>query len=418
MPPGVNAQTTGLQLEKVRDKAYLLYERDDLLFGRFKKLDTDKVSSRPERVPIQAVEGGNLLQFNPDFGDMQQGSMTTWDFGTLSQVYFAFGVQISKLAEWATDEKDKAIEDVPSAETENAMLQFSKALDNLLNTDGSGTLDTVVSVTGPNIITVNNANQFWGNQIIQVVPSLGAAPRAGSPVQILTTDPNAKQLYLTGPYPAGTTAGDLLVVQGAPATAASSLLGVQYFQTQANTGSWLNVPRATYPGRLRTPYVNGNNGAVTPQIVRRMLNQLRIALGVEVADREDLLWYMNVDMEASWENAAIAVSQIIMNQVGGSSTEDMLKKSAPTTAAGRKILTSIHAKYQRIDGLLLKYWFRAESKALDYYNVKGQTTFPLYAPSGGLSAGEIFYLVAGFNIGMANPRAGTYADSFALPTGY
>ena len=418
MPPGVNAQTVGLQLEKVRDKAYLLYERDDLLFGRIKKLDTDAVSSRPERVPIQAIEGGNLLQFNPDFGDMQQGSMTTWDFGTLSQVYFAFGVQISKLAEWATDEKEKAIEDVPSAEVENAMLQFSKAIDNLLNTDGSGTLDTVVSVTSPNILTVNNANQFWGNQIIQVVPSLGSAPRAGSPVQILTTDPNAKQLYLTGPYPVGTTTGDLLIVQGAPATAASSLLGILYYQTQANTGSWLNVPRGSYPGRLRTPYVNGNSGAVTPQIVRRMLNQLRIALGTEVADREDLMWYMNVDMEASWENAAIAVSQIIMNQVGGSTTEDMLKKSAPATAAGRKILTSIHAKYQRIDGLLLKYWFRAESKPLDFYNVKGQTTFPLYAPSGGLSAGEIFYLVAGFNIANANPRAGTYADSFALPTGY
>jgi hypothetical protein len=413
-----NPQTVGLQLEKVRDKAYLLYERDDMLFGRIKKLDQDKVSSRPERVPVQVLAGGNLLQFSPDGGDMQQGTGTTWDFGTLSQVYLAFGVQITALADWATDGKEKAIEDVPSAEVENSMAQFNKAIDNLLNTDGSATFDTVVGTSGTNILTVNNANQFFDNEIIQVIPALGSAPRAGSPVQILSVDPNAKQLYLTGPFPGGTTAGDLLVMQGAPGTAASSVLGLEYFQTQANTGSWLNLARSSYPGKLRTPYVNGNGGSVTPQIVRRMFSQLEIAVGMEVADREDLLFYMGLDMRASWENSTLAISQVFANEVKGNDTFDLLKKNAPGTMGGRKTMYSLHAKPQRIDGLLLKYWFRAESRALDFYNVKGQTTFPVYGASGGLAASSIFYLVAGFNIANANPRAGVYSDSFAAVSGY
>lgn len=418
MPPLSNPQTVGLQLEKVRDKAYLLYERDDMLFGKIKKLDTDKVSSRPERVPIQVLAGGNLLQFNPDGGDMQQGTGTTWDFGTLSQVYLAFGVQLTALADWATDSKEKAIEDVPSAEVENAMAQFNKAIDNLLNTDGSATFDTVVSTSGTNILTVNNANQFFDNEVIQVIPSLGSAPRAGSPVQILSVDPNAKQLYLNGPFPAGTTTGDLLVMQGAPGTAASSVLGIEYYDTQANTGSWLNLARSSYPGKLRSPYVNGNSGSLTPQIIRRMLAQLEIAVGTEVADREDLLFYMGLDMRASWENSTLAVSQVFANDVSGDSTFDLLKRNAPKTAGGRKTMYSLHAKPQRVDGLLLKYWFRAESRALDFYNVKGQTVFPVYGASGGLVAASIFYLVAGFNIANANPRASVYADSFAAVVGY
>ena len=415
MAPLGQPQTQGLQLEKVRDKAYLLYERDDQLFGKIKKLDKDNVSFRPERIPVQVLAGGNLLQFDPNGGDMQQGSGTTWDYGTLSQVFLAFGVQITAAADWATDSKEKAIEDVPSAEVENSMAQFSKAIDNLLNTDGSATFDTVVSSTGSQI-TVNNGNQFSDNFIYQCFHALGQASYAT--IQVLSVDPNAKVLYLTGAVPAGMAAGDLLVMQGAPGTAASSILGIEYYDTNSNTGSWLNLARTSYPGKLKAPYVNGSNGNVTPQIIRRMLSQLEIAVGMEVADREDLLFYMGLDMRASWENSTLAVSSVFANEVKGDTTYDLLKKSAPSTAGGRKTMYSLHAKPQRIDGLLLKYWFRAESRALDFYNVKGQTVFPLYGASGGLSAQSIFYLVAGFNVALANPRAAVYADSFAAQNGY
>lgn len=411
-----NAQTLGLQLERVRDKVELLYERTDTLWAMIKEeSDVDTVSTRNMRVPVQALAGGNFSQWNPDGGDAGRGTGTTWDFGQITPVYFIIGTEISKLAEIATNNDVKAIENVAKVEVENSMKQFNKGLDNLLNTDGSGTLDTVVA-TAVNQITVNLGNQFFDNQVIQVWSALGGVFRGN--VQILSVDPNSNILYLTGAVPGGTIAGDLLIVAGASATAGTSLLGIKYFQTQSNAGSWLQLARASYPGKLRTPYVNGNSGALTPQIVRRMLSQLIIAVGEDVADQQKLIWYMNVDMRAAWENTGLVVTQVIQNQLGGSESEDMLKKSTPSTMAGRKIVTSIHATKGRIDGLCLSHWFRAENQPIDYLEYGGQTIFPIYGASGGLSGASIFYFWTGVNVGNANPRCGVYSDTLAIPTGY
>jgi hypothetical protein len=100
----------------------------------------------------------------------------------------------------------------------------------------------------------------------------------------------------------------------------------------------------------------------------------------------------------------------------------MLKKSGPKTFAGRPIIGdgdgNIHAVPGRIDGLALKEWFRVENQPIDYYEVGGQTLFPTYGASGGLSANTLFYLWTGVNIGNGNVRKGCYADSIAIPTGY
>jgi hypothetical protein len=51
-----NAQTIALQLEKVRDKVPLLYERDDVLLTMIQQRgDVEKVSSRNMRLPLQLV---------------------------------------------------------------------------------------------------------------------------------------------------------------------------------------------------------------------------------------------------------------------------------------------------------------------------------------------------------------------------
>ena len=54
-----NAQTIALQLEKVRDKVPLLYERDDVLLTMIQQRgDVEKVSSRNMRLPLQLIPGG------------------------------------------------------------------------------------------------------------------------------------------------------------------------------------------------------------------------------------------------------------------------------------------------------------------------------------------------------------------------
>ena len=417
MAQGQNAQTLAYQYEHVVPKISLLFQRDHTLFDKIEKRDNlQEISSRAMRIPLDILAGGKLRQVNPDGGDFGRGSAIVADYAQISSVYFAFATEFSKLMEVATDSKDKAVEPAAKRNLEAAIDQFRGGIEALLNTDGSGTLDTVVSVTAPNIITVNNANQFYDNQDIQVFSALGTASLGTVTVQ--SVDANNKQIYLTGAYPVGTTTGYLLVVDGAPGVAASSLLGVEYHQVNSNTGTWLQLQRAAYPGKLSTPTVNFGSGALTPQKVRLMLNLVRRALGIDTPNVDNLMWQMGVDMEAAWENTGLIVTQVIQNQLGGSESEDMLKKSAPKTMADRPILCSLHAVPQRIDGLCLDHWGRAETQPIGPLEFGGQILFPVYGNSGGLSAATITYLWTGFNVFTDNPRAGVYGSNIALPTGY
>jgi hypothetical protein len=73
-----NAQSVALQLEKVRDKLPLLYERDDILLTMIQQRgDVERVSSRNMRLPLQIRPGGKAGLANMDGGDLGRGSGNT-----------------------------------------------------------------------------------------------------------------------------------------------------------------------------------------------------------------------------------------------------------------------------------------------------------------------------------------------------
>ena len=77
MPAQANANVIALQLEKVRDKVPLLYERDDILLTMIQQRgDVEKVSSRNMRLPLQVNPGGKAGSYNADGGDLGRGSGT------------------------------------------------------------------------------------------------------------------------------------------------------------------------------------------------------------------------------------------------------------------------------------------------------------------------------------------------------
>ena len=84
-----NAQTIALQLEKVRDKVPLLYERDDVLLSMIQQRgDVEKVSSRNMRLPLQLIPGGKAGSYSADGGDLGLGSGTTYDVAQVSPIFF------------------------------------------------------------------------------------------------------------------------------------------------------------------------------------------------------------------------------------------------------------------------------------------------------------------------------------------
>lgn len=415
MSQGVNAQTLAYQYERVLGKINSLFNRDHITWDKIKK-EVPNLSSRATRVPLDLLAGGVFSQFDPDGGDMGLGSAITSNFGQVTSVFFSQATQFTKYFEWATDASKKAIEPAAERNLREAINQMRKGLEALLNTDGSGTLDTVVSTSGTDVLNVNNPNQFFDNQIIQIFDPSGPTLRGA--VQILSVDTGNKQLQLAAIFPVGTTANDLIVVGGASGVAASSLLGIEYHQTTSNNGQWLQLNRASYPGKLYTPNISMNNNSITPQAIRLALAQLRRRLGINTPEMGKLMWQMNLDQEAAWENNAINVAEVIQNQLSGDASQDMLKKKAPATMGGYQILATNNAVPGRIDGLCLDHWMKTVTKPLGPLEFGGQTMFPTYGASGGVNASTISYLVFGGNVITDNPAAGIVITSCAQPSGY
>jgi hypothetical protein len=414
--PAQNLNSVALQLEKVRKTVPTAFEQEVILLDLIdKRGDVIDASTRNIRLPQLIRPGGKFSQGTADFDDMGRGSGSTWDVGTLSTLQFRFAFEISKLSEYATKGNDKAVEDVAVREVEEALKMFKRALDCVYNTNGTGQLDSIVSIAG-NVLTVSNPNIFYFNQDIQVYPS-GLASASRGLGTVIAVDPLLKTITLNA-LPPGTVAGDALVInisQGAGGANPVSLEGLLYNHVDSPSGSWNNMARSTYPEALKTPHVAAGGATITPALRRLGENKLRRVLGVNF--EEPMIAYMNVDQEAAWENCAISVTQNVQQEVSGESSADMLKRRPPKTFGGIPIKTSIHATIQRIDVLLLKHWGRGVTKEIGMFEEGGQTTFQIYGASGGLEAGYLQYFDVVFNVFMDQPRYGLFFDGLALPVG-
>jgi hypothetical protein len=234
---------------------------------------------------------------------------------------------------------------------------------------------------------------------------------------VTAADPiSASQTITVDAVPAGTVANDVIVHDGLSGASPTSLFGVKYHQNSATTGTWLNLNRATYPVQLATPRVNAGNAALTPGHVRLAMNKVRKALGVGQLGK--LIAYTSLEQEHAWENLGITISQVVKEGAGGRASDLDLLFTGRKTMSGVPIKSSINADQTRVDFLDLSHWGRAVMKDIDYYEVGGQTIFPIYASSGGLAASYIFYFDTGFQVWDDSPRSGAFVDALARPSGY
>ncbi len=418
-----NAQSVALQLEKVRDKLPLLYERNDILLTMIQQRgDVEKVTSRNMRLPLQIRPGGKAGLANMDGGDLGRGSGTVYDVAQVTPVFFRHAVEITKLVEYATNAPEKAVENAAKREVKNAMAQFRSFLDKIMQTNGNGVLGTIS--TSPPATSFSVAAQFtmakppgaqlfYYNQTVQVYdPTLTTNRGSGN---VLLVDP-FNSLIQVDALPSGTVANDVIVHDGLTGAQPVSLFGILYHQTNATTGTWLNLNRATYPVELATPSVNASNSALTPGAVRLAINKVRKALGTNQISK--LIAYTSLEQEHQWEQLGVTISQIIKEGAGGRASDLDLLFTGDKTMAGVPIKSSINANQSRVDFLDLSHWGRAVMQDIDFYDVGGQTVFPIYGASGGLASAYIFYFVTGFQVWNESPRSGAYIDNLAIPTGY
>jgi hypothetical protein len=422
-----NSQTIALQLEKVRDKVPLLYERDDILLTMIQQRgDVEKVSSRNMRLTLQTQAGGAGGGYNPDGGDLGRGSGTTYDVAQITPVFFRWAVEINKLVEYATNAKEKAVENAAKREVAHGMKQFRSFLDKLMQTSGNAVLGTISAISGTTLTLVipTGAALFYVNQKVQIHDPTFTTYRGAA--TITNVDPlSASQSIVVASVPVGTAVNDVILYDWPGVTdaalggsAPTGLFGIKYHQNNATTGTWLNLNRATqpYPVLLATPRVNAGNAALTPGNVRLAINKVRKALGIDQLGK--LIAYTSLEQEHAWENLGITISQVIKEGGGGRANDLDLLFTGRKTMSGIPIKASINADQTRVDFLDLSHWGRAVMKDIDFYEVGGNTVFPVYGASGGLSASYIFYYDTGFQVWSDSPRSGSFIDALSRPSGY
>ena len=433
------AAIEAVELETVREEVPDLMLTEDTFFSRLKKAgrvlpmststggavgSSFDPTGRPSlRIPMRIKAGSAHLQFNADGGDMGRGTGSAYAAQFLLPVSFAEACEITAQAQWSSDSGKKSRVNVKATEFTHTLEQFKSNLDADLQGDGSGTLDTVVTASsagggaGPSFsnIIVNNANQFFDNQVVQVFPSVGGVSRGS--FQITFVDGVTNTIFSADALPPGTTTNDLLVINGATGAAGTSIMGIRAYQVNGNSGTLNGLSRASFPGRLSTPLVNLGGAFITEATGRFVTSKISLALGTESPALADLIWYMNVDQAAAVENLAVQVAITNQQEIRGNSSQDMLKRNTPKTFVDYDIVRSVHALPGRIDALCLKYWGLGELKASDLYDVNGQTVFPTIGPSGGINASTIFYFVWSGNVFNSNVRAGAVVSSAAIPVG-
>src|SRR5437899_3728845 len=370
------AAVQAVELEEVREEIPDLMLTEDTILTRLKKAarvlpmststgggsgSTFDPSGRPSlRIPMRVQAGSTHQQFDANGGDMGRGSGSIYAAQFLTPVSFSEACEITAQAMWSTENKKKARVQVKASEFTHTLEQFKSNLDADINGDGTGILASVTtpnSGTGPagasfSNIVVNIANTMFDNQIVQVFPSVGGVSRGT--FQISFVDGVVNTIFSAQALPAGTIAGDLLVVNGAPGTAGGSVMGIRAYQVNGNAGTLNGLARSNFPGRLSTPTVNLNGAAMTQQIGRLLVAKIALALGNESPALADLVWYCNVDQAAALENLALQVAITNQQEIKGDRSLDMMKKLTPATFVGYDIVKSVHALPGRIDALCIK----------------------------------------------------------------
>lgn len=414
-------QSLALQQEWVRPEVEDLALSASVLWKRFKSTQKKDVSGRLARVPTMPSRGGKPRVANLDGGDLGLGSGPTTIPGQVTTTTLIMAWSYTKEAEYATDSDEKAIEDFATLTRSIAPKAFADFMDTVIQGNGSNTLDTIVStvVTGSNItgFVVNNANFFLDDQDLDIWSALGTASPVAS-ITIESTDILNNTIWLANPIPTslGITAGYLLLVSGSPGQANTGVFGLRYYQVGTNTGNWLGIQRSAWPGKYLVPTL-AVNGALTPQVVRAIFSLVELSKGEEVIEGEGMFGHCNVDVRDAWEQNALLVQRIDYNVAKGDTSEDMLKRKAATTIGGRELLVNPRALPGYLDILKEKNLFRIETVPTDFYDVAGQTLFPLYGQSGGIAASLVFYMIWQGQLAVVQSREGAFLSGITIPTG-
>lgn len=412
----VESVVAGTELEKVLPKVTTVFESDDTFFAHIKKRNVEVVSFREMRAPMELRPGGRFQYWNPDGGDLGRGGGPTWDKAVLRPVFMSENIEYTKLTQYATNDRRKAVIDAVRRLTAGAIVEIKRQIDAQLQQSGTGQVGTISAVSTSGGVDTYTLDSAFGarlvryDQVVQVYDTTMATFRGKGVITFW--DVENKIINVT-PSISGATATDVLITDGLTnPTALPALYGVPYHHSNASTGTWLGFDRATTP-EIRSNRVNGASAALTLPLPRLAINKIGNRVGID-NNFDPSAWTHPCQAQAYEE-----IGQLV-TQIHKQAKDEALNLyfGDNMQLAGAPIKTHFNWNKTRIDFVVSSVWGRAEILPIGFYTSDGRRIFELRGASGGVAAADIFYMVNGFQTFLTNPAATAYIDTLAIPSGY
>ena len=332
-----------------------------------------------QRAPFWAgtrVQGGAPIQqfglgTTAPIGGDGVGTVPTWTRGSgsffvsmaASPIRFVNVCEISNLAQYATDGKERGLIKFSREEMDKSLLAFDNGVEAVLNRDGSGTIDQIpatatinngTGATGPqfsSIVGLNTAASFVDQQVVQVLSGVGGTLRGSFTISFVA--PATQTIFSAGALPAGTTLGDILVIQGATGAAGSSVFGKDFWIQNGNVGIKGGVDISQFPGRFSSPTINfGGTGTIVNSTAQRVQSIRMRAMGDDHDFKnEKAFWYANpvqgVALSGNYYNPGVT-----RTDEGGDKVVDTAKRFMQDTWGGETIEWSSTAEPSRMDRIV------------------------------------------------------------------
>ena len=375
--------------------------------------------------------GSAIFQATGNGDALGRGTGSQWVGGDISPIGLFAGCEITYLARIAVQGPKRGLISLRAEELKNSFNSFMQGVDAQFLSDGSGAIVQI-----PATATVNNntlgganpssivglggqANQFQEQQVIQIFPTEGGTARiTPATATVSYVDGANDTVYFSTALPTSTAAGDFVMIQGSTGALNSGLLGMYAFQVASNTGTILNLSRATYPGQLSTPNINKNTQAITATDAYKAEILIGRGLGADNEAINEFEWICGPDQE-------LAVTQLYTNVLTqnyvppGDKALDMVKRHMSPTYGGRKLNVSFTAKQGRLDAVAPETWGIVETVEPSLYDFgDGVTTMPIpdFTGQGSYLTSSIFFYNAFLNLFNSNMKAGVYLSNCAVPS--
>ena len=222
---GTASTTQQLQLEALNEVIKLLIEKEAKLDARISERGSiTPVSLRSFRLRFQTAFPGNVALFNLDGGILPAGNFSAWDQGTLTPLATVIPVEYSRLVDIIGEGGPKVVSENPVTKTlADVAVQMAKNRDQFLQQAGDGKIaqvDTSYAGGGANPIVLpllrGARDSISQGQQLQVMSNTYTL-RGSCYVNNVNNKLGSAQSITVDAVPAGTTAGDFIMVAGVAA---------------------------------------------------------------------------------------------------------------------------------------------------------------------------------------------------------